>query len=204
MVSPITLRPSEARDRLVGGVRGERRHRAARAGRAFGLRLRDLVERKAACKADAVEHAVARAMRDVGRAVGPAQLGRLRDRDQQRGFAEREPPRLLAEIGERGGAHAFEVAAIGREREDRATRISSLLSARSSWIARTAWRSLAPNVRSVRGSSRRATCMVMVEPPDTMRPLLTSCQRRARRPRADRRRDGCGSACPRRRSACRR
>ena len=52
--------------------------------------------------------------------------------------------------------------------------MSSLSSARSSWIARTACRSFAANVRSVRGSSSRATCMVMVEPPDTMRPFATS------------------------------
>ena len=50
-------------------------------------------------------------------AVGPARLRRLRQRDQQRRLAERELLRLLAEIGERGGAHAFEIAAERRERE---------------------------------------------------------------------------------------
>ncbi len=42
---------------------------------------------------------------------------RLRQRHQQRRFAERQPPRLLAEIGERGCPHPFEIAAIGRERQ---------------------------------------------------------------------------------------
>ena len=88
----------------------------------LGLRLRDLVGRNAARFRHAVEHAVARAMRGLGRAVGPADFRRLRDRDQQGGFGEREALRLLAEIGVRGRAHAFEIAAIGRkaeiERED--------------------------------------------------------------------------------------
>ncbi len=83
----------------------------------LGLRLRDLVGRNAAGVRDAIEHAVARAMRDLGRAIGPAHFGRLRDRDQQRGFGERKALRLLAEIGMRGRAHAFEIAAIGREAE---------------------------------------------------------------------------------------
>ncbi len=53
--------------------------------------------------------------------VGPARFRRLRQRDRSRaGFAERQAARLLAEIGERGGAHAFEIAAIGREAEIKA------------------------------------------------------------------------------------
>ena len=56
-------------------------------------------------------------MRGQRRAVGPAHFGRLRDRDQHRGFAEREAFWLLAEISERGRARTFEIAAIGRERE---------------------------------------------------------------------------------------
>ena len=54
---------------------------------------------------------------DFRQTVWPSRLGRLRDRDQQCGFAEREPSRLLAEIGMRGRAHAFQVAAVGGERE---------------------------------------------------------------------------------------
>ena len=41
----------------------------------------------------------------------PACFRRLRQRDQQSCLAEREPARLLAEIGKRCGAHAFEIAA---------------------------------------------------------------------------------------------
>ena len=68
-------------------------------------------------RGDAVEHAVAGVARRLDRAVRAALLRRLRQRDQQRRLAQRQPPRLLAEIGERRGAHAFEVAAVGREAE---------------------------------------------------------------------------------------
>src|SRR6516162_9951052 len=47
----------------------------------------------------------------LARAIGPACFRRLRQRDQQRCLAEREPAGLLAEIGKRCGAHAFEIAA---------------------------------------------------------------------------------------------
>ena len=57
-----------------------------------------------------------RARRAASRiAVGAAHLRRLRQRDQQGRLGQRQPPRLLAEIGERGGAHAFEVAAERRQ-----------------------------------------------------------------------------------------
>jgi hypothetical protein len=46
---------------------------------------------------------------------------------------------------------------------------------RSISTARTICRSFAVNERSVLGSRRRATCMVMVEAPDTMWPSVTSC-----------------------------
>ena len=107
-------------DRLIGGMRREHRHRPASTMHALGFREDDLVGRHAVRLRDAVEHAVARALGDFRQTVGTARLGRLRDRDQQCGFAEREPSRLLAEIGMRGGAHAFEIAAIRRKRRDRA------------------------------------------------------------------------------------
>ena len=77
-----------------------------------------------------------------------------------------------------------------------------MLSARSSSMARTIWRSLATQrCARARGSSSRATCMVRVEPPETMRPLRQRTGRRRAAAPADRRRDGGGSACPRRRAA---
>ncbi len=88
----------------------ETRRRDALALGALGLgRLQD------AGLDGAIEHAVASAARGFAVAIGTAVLGRLGQRDEKRGFARREMARLLAEIGERGGAHAFDVAAEGRE-----------------------------------------------------------------------------------------
>src|SRR5205807_10393014 len=50
-------------------------------------------------------------------AIGTAQFWRLRQRDEERYLAERQAARLLAEVHERRGAHAFDVAAEGREIE---------------------------------------------------------------------------------------
>ena len=65
----------------------------------------------------AIEHAVARGTRRLGIAVQPARLRRLRQGHQQRRFGQGQPLRLLAEIGDRGGADAFEIAAERRQRE---------------------------------------------------------------------------------------
>ncbi len=70
----------------------------------------------------ALQHAITCGARGLGVAVGATLLGGLGQRNQQRGLADREVVRLLAEVGERGGAHAFDVAAERRqpqiERED--------------------------------------------------------------------------------------
>ena len=59
----------------------------------------------------AIEHAIAGAHARP-RCCGPGGASRrLRKRDQERGLAGGEMTRLLAEIGERRGAHAFDVAA---------------------------------------------------------------------------------------------
>ncbi len=42
---------------------------------------------------------------------------RLRQAHEQRRFSERQPARLLAEIGDTGGADAFQIAAERRERQ---------------------------------------------------------------------------------------
>ena len=139
----------------------------------------------------------------VGRAVGPARLGRLRQRDQQRRLGERQPARLLAEIGERGGAHAFEIAAIGREREIEREDLVLAQSCARAAIARTIWRSLAPSVRSaprleqardLHGQRRAAGDDAAVA-----RELPGRARHRQRIDAAMR----SGSAGPRRRAACR-
>ena len=65
----------------------------------------------------AVEHAVACAHGRGMEAVRPAELGRLRQRHEECGLAERQPLRLLAEIRERGCPDAFEISAVRRERQ---------------------------------------------------------------------------------------
>ena len=107
-------------------------------------------------------------------AIGPAQLRRLRQGDEQSCFAEREPARLLAEIGERGGPDPFEIAAVRGERE---VEVEDLVLAQNALELNGAdclpeldvKRALAPRL------SRRATCMVMVEPPETICPCVTNC-----------------------------
>jgi hypothetical protein len=157
----------------------------------------DLGSGRQPCCLDAGQHALAGLDRAASlEAVGPARLGRLRQGDQQRGFGRREALRLLAEIGEARGAYAFEIAAEGGERQ---------VEIENAWFVEAAFefdradacRSLAESERSSRGSSRRATCMVRVEPPETMRPFI-SIWPAARMSPAGRCPNGCRSACPHR------
>ena len=114
---PMDFPPRRQRDGLIGGVRRQRRHRLAAGRHAVELGQRHFVGGNASRRCNAVEHAVAGVARRRRRAVRPAQLRRLRQGDQQRRLGHRKPPRLLAEIGERCRANAFEIAAIGREAE---------------------------------------------------------------------------------------
>ena len=101
---------------------------------------------------DAVEHARARAPRRLGKFVGPARFRRLRQRDQQRRLGDRQLARLLAEIGERGGAHALEIAAERRQREiavEHARLADAPLDLERARRSAGAWRA---SVRSSRGS----------------------------------------------------
>ena len=63
------------------------------------------------------QHAVACGLRIVAKTIRTAAFRQLRQCHQQRRFRDRKALRLLAEIGKRGGAHAFEIAAIGRQRQ---------------------------------------------------------------------------------------
>ena len=69
--------------------------------------------------------------------------------------------------------------------------------------ARSAWRSLPAPVRSCSPSSRRATCMVSVEPPETMRPVADELPAGAPERAGVDAVVATGSACPRRPSAWR-
>src|SRR5262245_15209941 len=120
--SPVDGKPEDAflrraADRLICGMRRQKRHWLAARRHVFLLRSRDLFVAEGAVSGDPVEHAVARALRGLREAVGPAGLRRLGERHQERSLPEREPARLLAEIGERGRPHPFEIAAVRRERK---------------------------------------------------------------------------------------
>ena len=117
MVSRTSRPGRRVGNRAIGRVRREHRHRAAAGRHGLGFGQRDLVGGHAAGRGEAVEHAIPRGARRGDRPVGPSAFRRLRQRDQERRFAERQPARLLAEIGERGGADALDIAAIGREIE---------------------------------------------------------------------------------------
>ncbi len=105
------------RHRRVGGMRRQHRQRQPPVRHRLPLGGRHLVGRHQTGGGKAVEHAVAGVVRRRPRPVGPALLRRLRQRHQERGFRQRQPARLLAEIGERGGADAFQIAPIGGEAE---------------------------------------------------------------------------------------
>ena len=83
------------------------------AGERFCRRLAGVERAQQAGMHHPLQHPGAGAGGDLGMAVGPAGLGRLGQGDQQRLFAGRQGLGLMAEIGERGGADAFEIAAIG-------------------------------------------------------------------------------------------
>ncbi len=102
--------------RFFGRVRGKRGEGHARKRNRFALRGGGVVGADDSARRHAVQHPVARRARRLRRAVGPALLRRLRQRDQKRRLGDRQPARLLGEIGERGRAHAFQIAAERRDR----------------------------------------------------------------------------------------
>ena len=101
----------------IGEVWGEHGELAAHGRHALGHGTRGLLARDDALRGGMGQHTVARAPRGLGEAIWPAQLGRLRQRHEEGRFRQRQAPRLLAEVGERGRAHAFEIAAEGGEAE---------------------------------------------------------------------------------------
>ena len=104
-------------DRLLGGVRGELGKRLSRLRDGLAPRRRGVVGADDPPLRDAREHPVAGGARRRRETVRAARLGRLRQRDEQRRLGDAELERLLAEPGERGGAHALEIAAEGRHRQ---------------------------------------------------------------------------------------
>ena len=110
------LRRRTGKSRL-GGVGGESRKSLAAVGHVLGFGELGLGRFDHALPRQPVDDTVAGAAGGRRIAVRAAGLGRLRQRNEERCLRRREARRLLAEIGERGGADAFQIAAIGRERE---------------------------------------------------------------------------------------
>ena len=98
-------------------MRRQNRHRLAQPRHRHRLGLRRVVFRHHAILDHPRQHAVARGVRGFRITVEPAALRRLRQRHQQCCFRKRQPLRLLAEIGDGGGADAFEIAAERRQRQ---------------------------------------------------------------------------------------
>src|SRR5271163_968465 len=104
-------------DRFLGRVRSQRRKVLARLRNRLAFGGVGFLAGDDSPVGDTVEHAGARALRGFGIFVGTARFRRLRQRHQQRRLGDRQPVRLLAEIGERGGPHALQIAAERREHE---------------------------------------------------------------------------------------
>ena len=175
-------------------------HGAAGRRHLFRPRRGGVVLGQDAGRDDAREHAVAGGFGACGVAVGAAPLRRLRQGDEQRRLGRVQPARLLAEIGERGGAHALDVAAIGGERQveledlvlgerplqsERGQHLVELAGGAAGRIAlraaaRPAWSASRRRRRAARGGR--------------------AGRRRGRAPER-RRRDACGNAGPHRRAA---
>jgi hypothetical protein len=113
---------------------------------------------------------LSRAARGGGVAVGAQQRRSLGQHHQQRGLGVAQAAGGLAEVGAAGGLDAFEHAAhrgvVEVEGEDLVLRQAGFELQRAQDLA-----ALPARLRGV-GSRMRATCMVIVEPPETMRPLM--------------------------------
>ena len=104
-------------ERAFGQMGRQEGQGEARGRHWFGHRLARHFGIDDAARRDAFQHLVARGARRGAVAVGAQPLGRARQRDQQRRLGLGEPPRLLAEIGEAGRAHPFQIAAERRQGE---------------------------------------------------------------------------------------
>jgi hypothetical protein len=98
-------------------MRRQDRHRLAQPRHRHSPRLRRVLFRHHAILDHPGQHAVARGMGSLRITVEPTAFRRLWQRDQHCCFRKRKPFRLLAEIGDRSGADAFEVATERRQRQ---------------------------------------------------------------------------------------
>ena len=142
-ISAAPGRAATSRSARCGASAGNGRRAV---GTALAPRRGGLVGVEHAGSGGARQHPVARGPRRLRGAVRPPRLGRLRQRDEQRGLGRGQAARLLAEPGEARGAHPLEVAADRARASGRAPRIASLSSRRSSASATRICRSLPRSV----------------------------------------------------------
>ncbi len=100
-----------------GFLLGVGRHRGALCCNGFKLGAVGFLRRQHAGGSDGLEDKIARTQRGVGVAIETPCFRRLRQRHQQCGLGIGKLARLLAEVPERGGAHAFDAPAEGGEGE---------------------------------------------------------------------------------------
>jgi hypothetical protein len=98
-------------------VRRQHRHRLAQPRHRYCLRAYRIGSGNHAVFDHAIEHAVTCGSCGIWITVEPSVFRRLRQRHQQCRFRKRQAFRLLAEIGDRGGANAFEITAERRHRQ---------------------------------------------------------------------------------------
>ena len=154
--------------RLIGGMRRQRGHRTPLRRHEIGFGARDFV----------CGNRVSAAMRSSTRVTGALVRDRASDRAAALPAIAAAQPAAPLPSASAASAPCRNRPARLREclrdcrhkaqATDRAQGFHPCCSARSSSTARTIWRSFARMLRSLRGSISRATCMVMVEPPDTI------------------------------------
>ena len=189
-------------DLRIGQMRRQHRKFAPAGRHGLGHGAACVLPRNAPAGGGMGEHAVARPLRGLRKTIRPTQLWRLRQGHQQRGLGKRQPPRLLAEIGKRGGAHPFQVAAERCQAKVEAAG-SRLWRSDVRDRARTAPAAACPPryARARPGAGARLAWSASSRP-KRCGDGAQAARRRGRSPK-HRRRGVSGSVCPRRRSAWR-
>ena len=116
MVSRCAAVRARQSNDLIGRMRRQHRQRLALARHRSSL-ARAIRRAELRLPRDPVEHAIARIARGDRETIRPAQFGDCGKATSSAASRERQPERLLAEIGQRSRADALEIAAIRRERQ---------------------------------------------------------------------------------------
>ena len=188
-------------DRAIGRVRREHGHRAAARRHRFGLGERDLVGRHGTGRRKAVEHAVSRLPRRLGRSVRPSAIPAIaakRPAAPLRRAKAGAAPCRNRRARRRGCPRCCRHKARDRDRARAPRPCSARARSRSRARSGGAWRQ---KLRPLRGSRQPRHLHGQRRAAGENAAACCELERRAQQAPADRRRDGRGSACPRRRTA---